>query len=219
MAKSEHINVLLIRSGENEWDRCGRLAGKADLPLCEQARKDLADASARLDGVDLSIVLHADDQCSEATASMYARVVWCKARLVEDLADMDLGLWEGLRGQDLEEKAPTAYREWRENPLNVQVPEGESVMEASGRISAGLARAIEKLRSPDPGVGVVLRPIAYGLIRCWLTGRPVSELWEVMEGPPAEWHEVSRVKLRQAREESRIGSSQAGGEPGRWSGR
>ena len=206
MAKPEQIDVLLIRSGESEWDRTGRLVGKADLPLCEKAKQDLAEASALLDGVDLSIVLHAADQCSASTAAMYSRVTESKTREIDDLADVDLGLWEGLRGQDLEDKAPTAYREWRENPLNVQVPEGESMMEASGRISAGLARAIEKLRAPDPGVGVVLRPMAYGLIRCWLTGRPVSELWEVMDGPAAEWHEVSRAKLKQAREESRIGS-------------
>lgn len=206
MAKAEHINVLLIRSGDSEWDRTGRLVGQADLPLCDKARKDLADSSALLDGVELSVVLHAADQCSAGTAALYARVTGSKPREVADLADMDMGLWEGMRDQDLEDKAPTAYRQWRENPANVQVPGGESVMDASGRISAGLARAIEKLRTPDPGVGVVLRPMAYGLIRCWLTGRPVGELWEVMDGPPAEWHEVSRAQLRQAREESRIGS-------------
>src|SRR5690606_15052333 len=101
MAKPEQINVLLIRSGESEWDRTGRLVGKADLPLCEKAKQELVDASSMLDGVDLSIVLHAADQCSASTAAMFARVVGCKTREIDDLADMDLGLWEGLRGKDL----------------------------------------------------------------------------------------------------------------------
>jgi broad specificity phosphatase PhoE len=206
MAKPEQINVLIIRSGQSDWDITGRLVGQADLPLCDQAKSDLAETSSLLDGAELSCILHAPDQCSKSTADAYARVTGAKAKLIEALADIDLGLWEGLRGEDLEEKAPKAYRGWRENPANVIVPEGESLVEASGRISVALAKALEKLRAPDPGVGVVLRPMAYGLIRCWLTGRPVNELWEVMEGPAAEWHELSRAQLRQTREVSRIGS-------------
>ena len=50
MGKPEHINVLIIRSGQSEWDRTGRLAGQADLPLCEQSKLELQDASSLLDG-------------------------------------------------------------------------------------------------------------------------------------------------------------------------
>ncbi|RNC81504.1 MAG: histidine phosphatase family protein [Phycisphaera sp.] len=206
MGKPEHINVLIIRSGQSEWDRTGRLAGQADLPLCEQSKLELQDASSLLDGAELSAILHAGDQCSKSTAEAYARVTGGKSKTIDAIADIDLGLWEGLRWEDLEDKAPKAFREWKENPANVSVPEGESLNEAYSRISLALAKAIEKLRAPDPGVGVVLRPMAYGLVRCWLTGRPVSELWEIMEGPSAEWHELSRAQLKQTRELSRVGS-------------
>lgn len=206
MSKPQHINVLIIRSGQSEWDQNGRLVGQVDLPLCEQAKRDLDQTSAVLEGAELSSILHAPDQCSKATAAAYARVTSAKLKSIDDLADIDLGLWEGLRAEDLEEKAPKAYKGWRENPANVNVPEGESLAEASSRITIALAKALEKLRAPDPGVGIVLRPMAYGLVRCWLTGRPLSELWEVMEGPPAEWHELSRAQLKQTRELSRIGS-------------
>ena len=206
MAKPEQINVMLIRSGASEWDRCGRLVGQADLPICESSRNEVDESSAMLHGAELRVILHAADQCSTATASAYAQVTGAKTKLIEELADVDLGLWEGLRTEELEEKFPKAYREWRDNPANVIVPEGETLAGASVRISRGLAKALDKLRAPDPGVGVVLRPMAYGLVRCWLTGRPISELWEAMDGPAAEWHEVTRSQLRQTREESRVGS-------------
>ncbi|HED53274.1 MAG TPA: histidine phosphatase family protein [Phycisphaerales bacterium] len=206
MAKPEQINVMLIRSGASEWDRCGRLVGQADLPICKSSRNEVDESSAMLNGAELRVILHAADQCSTATASAYAQVTGAKTKVVEELADVDLGLWEGLRTEELEEKFPKAYREWRDNPANVIVPEGETLVGAGARITGGLAKALDKLRAPDPGVGVVLRPMAYGLVRCWLTGRPISELWKAMDGPAAEWHEVTRSQLRQAREESRVGS-------------
>ncbi len=118
-------------------------------PLCEKAKQDLAEASASTASTSASF-------CTRRISARHDSldVLAChrmQTREIDDLADVDLGLWEGMRGQDLEEKAPKAYREWRENPLNVQVPEGEPMMKPAEDL--GWRRgAIEKLRAPDPGV-------------------------------------------------------------------
>lgn len=200
MAKPTQFNVVLVRSGLSDWDLCGRLVGQADLPLGDAGLEGVASASVALDGANLSMILHGPDQCSVATAEAYARITGAKLKRVDDLADVDLGLWEGMLRDDLEEKFPKAFRRWEEEPGEVMVPEGEPITDAQHRLIAAMGRVLEKLRNPDPGVGIVLRPMAYGLVRCWMSGQPVSELWSMSDTPTYEWHEVSRDRLREARE-------------------
>ncbi|MGP1273564.1 MAG: histidine phosphatase family protein [Phycisphaerales bacterium] len=200
MPKRTHFNIVLIRSGLSDWDLCGRLVGQADLPLGEAGLAGVASASVALDGANLSVIMHGPDQCSIGTAEAYSRVTGAKLREVDDLADVDLGLWEGMLRSDLEEKFPKAFRRWEDEPSEVMVPEGEPIAEAQHRLVAAMGRSLEKLRSPDPGVGIVLRPMAYGLVRCWLSGVPISQLWSMADAPSYEWHELSRDRLRGARE-------------------
>ena len=48
MAKSQHIRVLLVRSGPNEWDLAGRLSGCADLPLAERGGERVREVTSEL---------------------------------------------------------------------------------------------------------------------------------------------------------------------------
>ncbi|MEM8757203.1 MAG: histidine phosphatase family protein [Planctomycetota bacterium] len=199
MAKPRFINLIVIRSGECDWDRESRLVGRADLPLSGDGLERVAVEATALDGVSLSSILHPPEQCCRATAEAYASVTGARCRSVADLVDVDLGLWEGLRRDELVEKFPKAFGRWIEDPAEVAVPEGEPMLDAQTRLVAAFAKACEKLRNTDPGVGLVLRPMAYGLLRCWLSGQPASELWNVANEPGFAWYEVPRDRLREAR--------------------
>jgi probable phosphoglycerate mutase len=199
MAKSEVLNVVLVRTGASEWDRMGRLSGRADLPLCPSGGDELCRRVGEFDGTELSHVLHGPDQCSVGTAEALSRVTGAKTREVEGLAELDLGLWEGLRIEELEDKFPRTYREWLEDPSRVRVPEGEPLTEAVIRLASAIGRTCEKLRGTDPGVGVVLRPMAYGLVRCWIRGQGYAGMWPMASGPWFEWHELPRLRLREAK--------------------
>lgn len=206
MGKVESFNIALIRCGETEWDQSGRIVGQVDLPLAPQSASILGQQFASLDGSELSSILHGPDQCVLGTAECVARITGGKLRKVPDLVDVAMGLWEGLREEELEEKFPSAYREWRENPMNVSVPEGEPLMEASVRLISAIGKSVEKLRHPDPGVGIVLRPMSFALVSCWMTQSEISD-WSTLESDAMfEWHEVSRTRLREAREGAGVGS-------------
>jgi probable phosphoglycerate mutase len=205
MPKPDLLNILVIRCGPTEWEQMGRLVGRADVPLAADPAGDAWALAAGLDGVELSVVFHAGDQASTATAERVAEATNAKAREVALLEELDLGLWDGLRRSELEEKHPKAFREWLENPWNVNVPGGESVTDATVRLMEAIGRSIEKLRNPDPAVGVILRPMAYCLVRGWLRGMPVGR-WP--DGPDAgsmDWFEVSPARMRQIGENAEVG--------------
>ena len=119
---------------------------------------------------------------------------------------MHLGLWGGLLLSDLEEKYPKAYRQWMEDPGTVNIPDAERLGEDRERIVSALAKALAKVRDEDEPVGVVLRPVAFGLAQAWLTGQGSTALWSLVpDGPRLIRHAVPRMLLKEARERSSAG--------------
>lgn len=207
MAKSETIRVLLIRSGATQWDDVGRLAGDTDLPLSEQGKASVQEQLGELNGTPISVLLTAPDEASEATAAIFAEETGAKIKTLPNLAEVDLGLWEGLRPEDLEDKYPTVFRQWLDDPGSVNAPEGESLIEASERITCELAKVAVKFKDDGQAVGIILRPMALAVIRAWLNNTPTTEFWSVVEeGSGAEWRTIPRAMFQAAKERVRVES-------------
>lgn len=196
MAKAKDFRVLLIRSGRNGWDQQGRLTGSSDLPLCEEGRAEVQRMLAFADGAPISVVLSAPDEASTETARAFAGFADVKVKPLPELVDLDMGLWEGLLGQDLEERYPTAYKRWLQDPSSVSAPDGEQFAEAEARILEQMIRALDKVREAHPVVAVVLRPLAYGMVRARLLGQSSTDVWTLAEDETgAEWHIIDRERL------------------------
>lgn len=197
MAKSPSIKVLLVQAGPTAWDMEGRVGGTCELPVCEAGLCAFRESLARLNGSPIGTVLCAPDEASRCSADMIAGIKGAKVRELEGLREMNLGLWEGMRREELEEKFPRAWRQWQEDPGALLVPEGETLGEAEDRIIGTLTRALARTGDEAKGVCVVLRPIALVLVRRWLDQQPTSRLWEWHEGrEPLEWRTLLRAELR-----------------------
>lgn len=119
-----------------------------------------------------------------------------------------MGLWEGMLARELEEKCPRAYRQWLEDPSVVHVPEGEALDEARQRLVETLSRQLDKVRWGNGAIGVVLRPVAMGLIGCALADVPTGSLWTMMKtGMAAEWRTLQRGSLRSDSTRARAATS------------
>ena len=206
MAKSEQIGVLFVRCGSTEWDDAGRLQGETDLPLSESGRSAFA---ASLDGMldqpgafPIGLVLHGPDEASAQTAEILAARTDARARRIDGFREMDLGLWEGLRNEELQDRYPSAHRQWMEDPTSVTPPDGDNLADAEARLMTALAKALE--RPGRQGVAIVLRPLSFALMQCWLDGEPPSHLMRIAEESPGSVRTVlTRERLRAALESLR----------------
>ncbi len=154
------------------------------------------ETAADLASSGISLVLCGSDEASVETANLVAASTGAKVRTVDGLGEVHLSLWEGLRSTDLEERFPSACRQWLDDPAIINAPDGESLLEARARIVGALTRTLERIRAGTT-VGVVLRPIALGIVRCWLASCPTCQLWTEVNGAPAsEPFEIPRVRLR-----------------------
>lgn len=199
MSDPGQLRVLLVRAGPTEWDRDGRVCGSTDLPLCDRAVQATREALAGCPGPRVTTVFTGPEEASRRTAELTAEVAGGRVRVVGDLRDVGLGLWEGLTRSELEERHPRVFAQWRDDPGAVVPPDAEPLDLAESRILGALSRSLRRYRSEASGAAVVLRPTALGLVRCWLDGKPTRELWSVVESQPAaEWRQIPRAAFERA---------------------
>jgi probable phosphoglycerate mutase len=180
--RRESMMLCLIQCGQSTWDQENRVHGSTDLPLSETGRADIMAAAARMEPAR-GPVHHGPDEAAAETARIIAAAMRCRTRAVEELADPNLGLLEGLTERDFAERFPRRHRQWQEDPLNLSPPEGEDLADARARIFAAVARILRRGRGEE--VFLVLHTLGAGFLRCWLADRPSRELWELVRDRPA----------------------------------
>lgn len=200
MTRADRYRVLLIRSGATAWDEQSYLPGVADLPLCEHERESFSIEHGYVGSEQVCGVISAGDEASAQTAGLAAGALGCKAKKYPGLGDVDLGLWQGLRIDELRERTPKVYRQWLDDPMSLHPPEGESLRAARDRLIEQMIKAVEKAAKSSkdgvPTVAVVLRPIALALVRSKLLGDSKLAGWASCgESPRFEWHELSEARI------------------------
>lgn len=204
MARADVFRVLLIRSGATAWDETEHLSGLADLPVCEAGLAGFDVGPESVGSAEPRLVLSAEDQASEQTAELIATAFGCKSKSCGGLRDVDLGLWQGLRMGEIRERSPKIYKQWCDDPLSLNPPEGEPLRLAQERLIDEFMRAVEKAskgaKCSNPVVAVVLRPLAMALVRARLLGDSGLACWAKIQAEPAfEWHWIPQERVESLR--------------------
>lgn len=175
-----------MKAGTTSWDDEDRLCGATDLPSTEHALNEITRNLQSAHGLaelrsQLDLVLTGPSDTSMQCVKKLLGLSDAKVKIVDELAELDLGLWEGVLQSDLEERFPSVYTQWKAQPGMVAPPDGESLEAVQDRVLGVLFKMLGKLKSEHPIVGLVLRPYSWAVIKCWLDQRPLSEVWEYLE--------------------------------------
>jgi ribonuclease H / adenosylcobalamin/alpha-ribazole phosphatase len=170
------MRIALVPCGGTEWCCEGRLLGRVELPPAADSAAQIEAWTAVLRAVGVQRMLHGPDELTRCTAELIAGRLGIPTRGLEDLVEVDFGLWAGLTEQQLKQRFVTAHRELREAPLNVSPPGGENLRAAAERLRTCIDRQIRK--NGVSALGVVVRPFALALAQHALVGSAVSTVWE-----------------------------------------
>jgi broad specificity phosphatase PhoE len=134
------MGVYLIRHGETAWNSSGRWQGALPVPLNdigrEQARKlglYLASAEIAFDAIYSSDLPRAYE-----TAAIVADILDKAPRTDERWRELDIGVFQGLTRQEIEERSPDAFAQFLADPLEYVIPGGESRRQLQERAYAAL---------------------------------------------------------------------------------
>ncbi len=126
--------LALLRHGHTHWNRAGRIQGRSDIPLDDEARAELA--STRLPAEWDGAVLWSSPL---QRASETARLVAGREPLTSDaLTEMNWGEWEGLRGVDLIADPNSGYRHIEDWGWEYRPPKGETPAQVWKRLQPWL---------------------------------------------------------------------------------
>lgn len=166
--------LILIPWAETTWKAAGRLAGRTPLPLTDAGRDEVRAWAERIVELRPAIVLGSEERASVETAEIIAEKSGAPRKKLAELAEVDMGLWDGLTSDELKRRYPKIYKKWLQDPSSVSPPESEALMDASERLQVALDRIMRKY--DDRCVAVILGPLAFALVRCWIESIEVDEL-------------------------------------------
>jgi broad specificity phosphatase PhoE len=183
---------LLIRPGATEYDEQGRVQGTLDIPLCEDGRRHVEAMVEELRVQPITAIYTSPSQAAEQTADAIGEALDMKVKTLDNLRNLDHGLWQGMLVADVKVKQPRVYRQWLEQPATVCPPQGESVGDAEERLQTAVAKIAKKhkfeglvaLVLPEPLASLLCHVLRHdGLGDLW-NSRNGSTPWEIIDFVP-----------------------------------
>jgi len=130
-----------VRHGESEANALGRFAFRSwDPGLTESGAEQARQLVSELAGVAIAGVVSSPLRRAVETVAPLARARNLEVEVIRELAEIDMGAWDGQALRDVAQNDPTAWRAWRRDPEKNPPPRGERISHAGRRVLEGLDR-------------------------------------------------------------------------------
>jgi len=170
------LRIVLVRPGCTDFDRQGRIKGTLDIPLCEDGSRQAAQTADQLAEFPVDAVYSAPCQSAQQTAAALADSRRLKVKAIDELQNVDHGLWHGKLIDEVKQTQPRVYRQGQDNPDSICPPQGEPIAAGRERVRKALARILKKHGSGMVCL-VVPEPLA-SVVDSELQHRELGDLWD-----------------------------------------
>jgi probable phosphoglycerate mutase len=164
---------LLIRHGENEFVKTGKMAGRLPgVHLNERGRQQAAELAKALADVRLKAIYASPLERAVETAEPIAEGRKLEIQLRPDLMDNDIGKWQGRTLKQLRR-----LKKWKvvqQAPSRFTFPEGESFLQTQTRVATTLDEIAASHRQKDI-VAVVFHADPIKLAVAHYLGMPLDQ--------------------------------------------
>ncbi len=182
--------ILLVRHGETDWNRDGRIQGQSDPPLNDRGREQARSLARQLEGLPLDAVYSSDLVRARETAEILAAGLDLPVIVDPDLREIDFGSWEGLTAEEVRTRWPDAF-ERRATVEPAAYDGGETHAALLRRVGA----AVRRLVGIHAG-GQILLVAHGGPVRALLMeAEGLDYLTQRREYPPIENCDLARIAV------------------------
>lgn len=170
------VQILVVRAGSTEFDEQGRIKGTLDIPLSSAGQAQVDRLTAELHAIRIDHLYTSPCRSAQQTAEALAGAHRLKLKTLEDLQNLDHGLWHGKLVEEVRVSQPRVFRQLQDRPETVCPPEGEPVGVALDRVRTLISRLLRKHRSGTVAI-VVPEPLA-SFVRAALGHCELGDLWK-----------------------------------------
>jgi probable phosphoglycerate mutase len=165
--------LLLIRHGENDFVKTGKLPGQtAGIHLNERGQKQARALGEALKDVPLKAIYSSPLERAMETAAPIAAARKLEILQEPDLKDTDVGSWQGKSLKML--RLTKVWSIVQNAPSRFRFPQGESFVESQARYVGALERIIRKHNKPKDIVAVVFHADPIKLAVSHFLGLPLD---------------------------------------------
>lgn len=169
--------LLLIRHGENDFVKTGRMAGHTPgVHLNERGREQADELAEALKDVPLAAIYSSPLERAIETAAPIARLRQLETQVKDGLIESFIGDWQGL-----EIKAARKFDTWgtlQNHPSRFRFPGGESIQEQQTRIVTAIEE-IARNHAPHEIVALVFHADPIKLAVTYYLGMPLDNFQRI----------------------------------------
>jgi probable phosphoglycerate mutase len=137
-----HGTAILMRHGETEWNKQGRVMGRNPVELTEHGRAQVAATARFAETIKPDLIVTSPLVRARQSAEILAAALGGIEILEEPaIAEVLYGRWEGLHYHELIDDPH--YITYRKSPIQHPTPGGETIPEVQARGVAAVMRMIE----------------------------------------------------------------------------
>src|SRR5580698_5565360 len=137
-----HGTAILMRHGETEWNKQGRVMGRNPVELTEHGRAQVAATARFAETIKPDLIVTSPLVRARQSAEIFAAALGGIEILEEPaIAEVLYGRWEGLHYHELIDDPH--YITYRKSPIQHPTPGGETIPEVQARGVAAVMRMIE----------------------------------------------------------------------------
>lgn len=165
--------LLLIRHGENDFVKTGKMAGRLPgVHLNERGQKQAEALGEALKDVPIKAIYSSPLERAMETAASIASVRKLQIMQEPDIMDADIGKWQGKSWKVL--RLTKVWKIVQNSPSRFRFPDGESFPEMQTRIANVLERIAKKHNKPQDIVAVVFHADPIKLAVSHFLGLPLD---------------------------------------------
>jgi broad specificity phosphatase PhoE len=144
--------VVFIRTAETDWNRLGRWQGWVQNPLNAHGQRQAQKLAKFVRHIALSALYASDLRRAKDTAAPIAEACGFEPIYDERLRERNIGDWQGLTLEEVNEWYADDYRVCIIDPDNAPVPGGETRNDVKKRVLAAFADILEQQKGETVGV-------------------------------------------------------------------
>ena len=117
--------ILLIRPGCTDFDEQHRIQGTLDLPLSPRGEEQVARILQDLASSPIDVIYTSPCEPARSTAVALGAERGLTVKEIETLYNLNHGLWQGLKVDEVRRKHPKVFKQWQELPETICPSGGE----------------------------------------------------------------------------------------------
>lgn len=169
-------NVVVVRPGATLFDEEERIKGCLDIPLSDNGKEQVQRVACSLEKLPISTVYCGPCESAQLTGRQIAEHLSVKLKVCDCFSNIDHGLWQGKRIDEVRRQQPKLFKQVQDNPRSFCPPGGETLNEAEARVEKLLLKICKKHANQTIAI-VVPDPLAT-LVANRLKDTDFEDMWK-----------------------------------------